>query len=216
MCPCVAPVTGIVLRSVKTDSWIMTHAASVISAMVGGYCQHHQSCSWANICKGDYLCVGGSDKKCSLWTKDGVKLTSVAERDGWMWAVSMACMRVQVVHDPRPFLQVAPRPKQNFVCVGSDDGTLTVFQLVFSTVHGLYQERYAYRDFMTDVIIQHLTVENKRVRVRCRDYVRKIALYKNRLAVQLPDRILVYEQTGDGEADMQYRVPWPFPATQWA
>ena len=89
--------------------------------------------------------MGGSDKKCSLWTKDGVKLTSVAERDGWMWAVSMACMRVQVVHDPRPFLQVAPRPKQNFVCVGSDDGTLTVFQLVFSTVHGLYQERYAYR-----------------------------------------------------------------------
>jgi hypothetical protein len=32
-----------------------------------------------------------------------------------------------------------PRPKQNYVAVGCDDGTLTVYQLIFSTVHGLYQ-----------------------------------------------------------------------------
>jgi len=33
-------------------------------------------------------------------------------------------------------------------------GMMQVYQLVFATVHGLYQERYAYRDFMTDVIVQ--------------------------------------------------------------
>jgi intraflagellar transport protein 122 len=42
------------------------------------------------------------------------------------------------------------------VAVGSNDGTVAVYQLIFATVHGLYQERYAYRDFMTDVIIQVL------------------------------------------------------------
>lgn len=39
------------------------------------------------------------------------------------------------------------------------------------------QDRYAYRDTMTDVIVQHLITEQK-VRIKCRDYVKKIAVYK--------------------------------------
>ena len=35
---------------------------------------------------------------------------------------------------------------------------------------------------MTDVIIEHLITEQK-VRIKCRDMVKKIALYKTRLAV---------------------------------
>ena len=31
--------------------------------------------------------------------------------------------------------------------------------LVFGTVHGIYQERYAFREHMTDVIVQHLMTE---------------------------------------------------------
>lgn len=37
---------------------------------------------------------------------------------------------------------------------------------------------------MTDVIIQHLITEQK-VRIKCRDLIKKIAIYKNRLAVSL-------------------------------
>mmetsp|Transcript_26127 Transcript_26127/g.60322 ORF Transcript_26127/g.60322 Transcript_26127/m.60322 type:complete len:1204 (+) Transcript_26127:58-3669(+) len=143
-------------------------------------------CSLGYFSNGEYLCLGGSDRKVSLWTKEGVRLTNVAERADWVW-----CVR--------------PRPKQNYVAVGCNDGTLTMHQLMFSTVHGLYQDRYAYRDFMTDVIIQHLVTEQK-VRIKCRDYVKKIAVYKNRLAVQLPDRVLVYELTGEDENDMHYKV----------
>jgi len=36
---------------------------------------------------------------------------------------------------------------------------------------------------------QHLTVENKKVRIKCKDHVKKIAVYKDRLAVQLPDKV---------------------------
>jgi len=45
---------------------------------------------------------------------------------------------------------------------------------------------------MTDVIVQHL-ITDKKVRIRCRDYIKKIAVYQNRLAVQLPSRVIIYE-----------------------
>jgi intraflagellar transport protein 122 len=80
-----------------------------------------------------------------------------------------------------------------------------MYQTVFSTVHGLYQDRYAHRDTMTDVIIQHLITEQK-VRIKTRDYVKKIAVYKARLAVQLPDRVLVYETVNQDPYDMHYRL----------
>ena len=100
----------------------------------------------------------------------------------------------------------------NYVAVGCEDGSIAMYQLIFSTIHGLYQDRYAFRDYMTDVIIQHLITEQK-VRIKCRDYVKKIAVYRDRLAVQLPDRIVVYEVQRNGESkvaqdpnSMHYRV----------
>ena len=48
---------------------------------------------------------------------------AICERASWIWSA-------------------APRPKQNYVAVGCNDGTVAVYQLVFATVHGLYQERY--------------------------------------------------------------------------
>lgn len=135
-------------------------------------------------------------------------MTTIGEREDWVWCC-------------------AAKPKHNYVAVGCNDGSLTLYQLVFNTVHGLYQDKYpslefryptiilrfliiyAYRDFMTDVIIQNLTTEQK-ARIKCRDYVKKIAIYRERLAVQLPNMILVYELTpsedgaGAGNSGMQY------------
>jgi intraflagellar transport protein 122 len=102
-----------------------------------------------------------------------VKLGNIGEQSSWVWCA-------------------AARPDSHYVAVGCQDGTIAYYQLVFSTVHGLYKERYAYRENMTDVIVQHL-ITSQKVRIRCRDLVKKIAIYKNRLAVQLPEKVVVYE-----------------------
>ncbi|XP_020611190.1 intraflagellar transport protein 122 homolog isoform X2 [Orbicella faveolata] len=146
----------------------------------------YDPCCLSFFSKGEYLVIGGSDKKCSLHTKEGVCLTSIGEQQSWVW-----CCRV--------------RPDSNYVALGCQDGTIAYYQLIFSTVHGLYKDRYAFRDNMTDVIIQHLITEQK-VRIKCRDLVKKIAIYRHRLAVQLPDKIVIYELNTDDISDMHYKV----------
>ncbi|TPX34245.1 hypothetical protein SmJEL517_g03062 [Synchytrium microbalum] len=144
------------------------------------------ACTISYFSNGDYFVMGGQDRKVTLWTSGGIKLGPVSECESWVW-----CARV--------------KPGQNYVAVGCQDGTLSLHQIVFNTVHGLYHDRYAYRENMTDVVIQHLSTQ-QRARIKCRDHVKKIAVYRDRLAVQLSDRIIVYELTHDDATDMHYRI----------
>lgn len=58
---------------------------------------------------------------------------------------------------------------------------------------------------MTDVIVHHLGTEQKR-RIRCKDYIKKIALWKDKLAVMLPDRVVVYALSSEDTSDMNYKM----------
>lgn len=137
--------------------------------------------------KGEYILVSGSNKSCILLTREGIRLGTVGDQQqSWVWCC-------------------AARPDFSYVAMGCQDGTIACLQLVFSTVHSLYKERYAYRENMTDVIIQHLLTEQK-VRIKCRDLIKKIAIYKHRLAVQLPERVVIYELYSGDATSMHYRV----------
>uniref|UniRef100_A0A7N6FL80 Intraflagellar transport protein 122 homolog n=1 Tax=Anabas testudineus TaxID=64144 RepID=A0A7N6FL80_ANATE len=146
----------------------------------------YDPCCVSYFSKGEYIVMGGSDKQASLYTKDGVRLGTIGEQNAWVWTCRV-------------------KPDSNFVVLGCQDGTIACYQLIFSTVHGLYKDRYAYRDSMTDVIVQHLITEQK-VRIKCRELVKKIAIYRNRLAIQLPEKILIYELYSDDSSDMHYRI----------
>ena len=135
---------------------------------------------------GEYLLIGGSNKDVGLYTKEGIYLTKIVDMGAWAWCVDVF-------------------PSQNYIIAGSHDGSIKVTQLNFNTVHGLYKDRYAYRENMTDVIIQNL-LQDQKVKIKCRDWVKKVAIYKYRLAVQLPDKIIVYELYSDDVSDMHYRV----------
>ena len=134
----------------------------------------------------DFLVVSGSDRTATLMTREGVRLVVLAAADAWVW-------------------RVVSRPRASAIAVAAGDGSVALYNVSFPTVHGLYGDRYAFRDSnCADVMVQHL-VSGERARIKCRDYIRKIALYRDRLAVQVSDRIMVYEvlasSTTTGSAD---------------
>lgn len=136
---------------------------------------------------GEFLAVAGCSKSVQLFTRDGVKLGMLGEEHGgWIW-------------------NVAIHPFGNAMVVACHDGSLVFYSLAFSTVHALYRERYAFRENLCDLIIQNL-VSGQKVRIKCRDLIHKIAIYKNRLAVQLPERVVLYELSSGENQPMHYRV----------
>lgn len=44
------------------------------------------------------------------------------------------------------------------------------------------------------------------MRIKCRELVKKIAIYRNRLAIQLPVKIVIYELTSNDSSDMHYSI----------
>jgi intraflagellar transport protein 122 len=134
---------------------------------------------------GEYLLVSGSDRTAGLYTKDGTFLVKICDLGDWVWAVRA-------------------RPKQLAVATCTNDGQVSLHQLMFSTVHSIYQENYVYRDSMTNVVIQQLAAE-KKLTIQCKDYVKKVAIYRDRLAVQLSDRVVIYELFQDDQFELRYK-----------
>ena len=81
------------------------------------------------------------------------------------------------------------------------------------TVHGLHQDMYAFREAMTNVVVQSLTNAGQSCRIPCNQYVMKLALTRTRVAVQVPDKILTYDLVEDqdlGQLVAKQRPPIPF------
>ncbi|OZC11066.1 WD domain, G-beta repeat protein [Onchocerca flexuosa] len=136
---------------------------------------------------GQFLIICGSNRQVTLYSREGTTLGTVAQMDTWVWTVKA-------------------RPNTNTIVVGCVDGTLACYQLMFSTVHGLHKERYAYRENMTEVVVQNLANQTS-IRIYCNDLVRKVAVYYNRLAVQLADRVEIYRLvTERDDGQLEYRL----------
>lgn len=76
-------------------------------------------CSISFYATGEYMVMAGSDKKITLWNKEGILLGTIAEMKDWVWSTS-----------------VNPVSKQIFA--GANDGAIGSYNVDFSTIHGLY------------------------------------------------------------------------------
>ena len=150
---------------------------------------HFYPCSLSFFSDGQYIAIGGSDKRATLCTKEAVRLCTIAEKEDWVWSVKAQPYPVTVGADKFQSGRASAT-----VAVGCFKGSIGVLSLKFGLVSSRFADRYAYRSNMTDVVVSHLPTE-KMVRIKCRDYVKAVAVYTNRLAVLLPDRINVWELT---------------------
>jgi len=135
---------------------------------------------------GEFFVLGGTNKKASLWTKELNYLDDVSEKKGWVWDCKV-------------------KPKQNMVALTTEDGNIAMHDIKFTVVHGIYQERYVSRHLLTDIVVQHLVNEHK-TRIKCKDLVQKVSIYKNRLAVQMPEKIYIYVVSTDDHSGMKYKL----------
>ena len=115
--------------------------------------------------KNHYLIITGSNKKVALYSKEGIRLAELATKDSWVWAGDYHAGTERVI-------------------MGTNAGGVELLQLNYDTIHALYREKYAYRENLTDIVIHHL-VGDRKVRIKCKDIIRRISLYRNKLAVQV-------------------------------
>jgi intraflagellar transport protein 122 len=130
--------------------------------------------------------ISGSNRKVTLYGREGAKLSEVCLRDSWIW--SCAC-----------------HGEADLLALGTHSGSIELLKMNFQAVHALYRDRYAYRENLTEVIVHHLGTD-KKVRIKCKDLIRNLALHKNKLAVQLSDRVCIYESSAEDTADMHFRL----------
>lgn len=65
------------------------------------------------------MVMSGSDKKVTLWNKEGVLLGTIAEMKSWIWSTAV-------------------NPVDKSVFAGGNDGAVIMNSVEFQTVHGLF------------------------------------------------------------------------------
>lgn len=91
------------------------------------------------------------------------------------------------------------------LAVGSNHGLIDFVRMELGAVHAVFRDRYAFRENLTEVIVHHLLTD-KKVRIKCKDLIQNLSLYRNKLAVQLSDRVCVYESSVENLEDMHFRI----------
>jgi len=139
--------------------------------------------------KNSFMLISGANKKCILFSRDCMKLTEIASKSSWVWSCAT------------PFHGTSSTK----MALGADNGDIEVLNLRFDNVFGINSDRYAFRENLTEIVVQHLITDRK-VRIKCRDLVQKLALYRNKLAVQVSDKVFIYESNIDDLTDIHFRL----------
>lgn len=83
---------------------------------------------------GEMYVLSGTNRKASLYTKEGGFLIDICDKKDWIW-----CAKI--------------KPREMYAACTTNDGDISLFKVTPLTVHAIYQDRYAYRDSLTDIVV---------------------------------------------------------------
>ena len=113
----------------------------------------------------EFLITGGSNRQVNLYTKDGIFLGPICDKQtSWIKRAEF-------------------HPIENQLALCTHDGNLALVSIDFDFIYSVHRERYAFREKMTDVVIQHLRTDDK-IRIKCHELVQNLSLNRNRLVVR--------------------------------
>lgn len=90
----------------------------------------------------------------------------------------------------------------------TNDGKILYYKLDFQVVHGIYNEKYAFRQNLLDIVLHDLITGTK-LKIKCKKYIRKIAVYQDQVAALTTDKIIIYKiQNDEASKNPVYQLKW--------
>ncbi|KAF7490105.1 Intraflagellar transport protein -like protein [Sarcoptes scabiei] len=107
-----------------------------------------------------------------LYTNDGISLAPITTQNSWIMSCNSNRSR-----------RIA------FTC---QNGLVSIIKIDLKKIFAIDRNHFAFRESMINVIVEDLFTKTKTL-IECNDFVQKIAIYKDLLAIQLPNKIHLYE-----------------------
>ncbi|CAD8070453.1 unnamed protein product [Paramecium primaurelia] len=134
---------------------------------------------------GEYMAISGNNNKVNLYTREGGFLFEVCQSQDWIW-----CTKI--------------KSKSTLIGCGTNDGQVFIQELISDTVMGLYNDKFISREQLTDAIIVSM-ISNQKARIKCKELVKRVAIFKEKVAILCGIKVLIYTCVIKGDDYMKYK-----------
>ncbi|CAD8208598.1 unnamed protein product [Paramecium pentaurelia] len=134
---------------------------------------------------GEYMAIAGNNNKINLYTREGGFLIEACSLNDWIWCTKL-------------------KPKSTVIVCGTNDGDIVVQELLSENVTALYDDKFVQREQLTDAIILSM-ISNQKARIKCKELVKRVAIFKEKVAILCGIKVLIYTCVIKGDDFMKYK-----------
>ena len=142
-----------------------------------------------SIFKNDYVLIGTNNREINLFTKEGIFIREIKQNfNSWV-------------------TNVVNFDKYAIIISSSNDGSLISHQIHFNIIHGIYNDKYVYRRNLREIYIHNL-ITNEIQTIGTKNYIHKLAVFKDLVAYESNNKIFVHQISDDDNTKPKYCIKW--------